>query len=106
MDEEEKPLKIREVADRLGLDYATVRGAIEAGTLKAHPFEGSFRIRPADLAEYRDRNRPRPPKERRQPPSPEPVPESPEMEAARLFAERAKRWAKRSGTGQGNRPTE
>ena len=106
MDEEEKPLKIREAADRLGLDYATVRGAIEAGTLKAHPFEGSFRVRPADLADFHSRTQPRSPKERRRLPSPEPVPESPEMEAARLFAERAKRWAKRSGTGQGNRPTE
>ncbi len=100
VDEDDKPLKIREAADRLGLDYATVRGAIEAGELKAIPFESSFRIRPADLAEYRDRGRPRPPRAKRPPIASEPAPETPEQEAARLFAEQARRWSRGSGGGK------
>ena len=96
MNDQDKPLKIREAADRLGVDYGTIRGAIERGLLPAVRQEDSFRILPADLAAYRDRVAAGPPR---------PVPRPKRARAARLpgadraraFAEKATRWVRRPG---------
>lgn len=48
-------LKIREVAAALNVSYNAVLGAVKCGKLKAYRFgprKGTYRIDPADLAEY------------------------------------------------------
>src|SRR4051812_13539548 len=96
MSEEDRPLKIREAAERLGVDYGTIRGAIERGLLPAIRHEQSFRILPADLLAYR---------ERIATPTNPPEPPAPELEApgeldeAREYAERARRWVRRRAGG-------
>lgn len=101
MGEDEKPLKVREAADRLGVDYGTIRGAIEQGSLIATDHQGSYRIRPEDLAAYREGlSRPLSTKSRPSKPGP---PASPELADARSFAEQIKRWTRRPGLGQPGR---
>jgi excisionase family DNA binding protein len=105
MIEEERPLKIREAADRLGVDYGTIRGAIEQGLLSAIRHEEGFRVLPADLLAYRDRISARPPEPEVETPTPEP-PASRELDEAREFAARAKRWVRRPAAGNLRRKDE
>jgi excisionase family DNA binding protein len=99
MIEEDRPLKIREAAERLGVDYGTIRGAIEQGLLPAIRQGDSFRILPADLLDYLERTATPPPEPKAEPPAREPSAESRELIEAREFAERARRWARRPAGG-------
>ena len=95
----DRPLKIREAADALGVDYGTIRGAIEQGILAAEQVEGSYRIQPADLDAYRVRTAPRPTAETSREPGSNPLP-SPELPEARAFTEMARRWVRRPSPPQ------
>jgi excisionase family DNA binding protein len=99
MTEDEKPLKIREAADRLGVDYGTIRGAIEQGLLPAIRQDEALRVLPSDLIAYRERIAIRPPEPKVESPTPEP-PASQELDEAREFAARARRWVRRPAVGR------